>query len=344
MPVEIVKTNLHIRRKKNKVVFDNLARLGELSLTAKSHQDILDGLHPWNAPISLRFNNTLPYALGLTGVLWCLCLVVSPGHIYLQLMFFIGLCMIFWAWISIETTDSIQGVIEELENKTIQFTYDLHLGCAPLHLGMQLQPSLLQSKLKQLFPIFNLGTIANDFPVYASCMWQDELGQQHSVLIFKYRYVTEMKVRDKDGKEVSVKEIERFMWGAFVFDVTMLHGIAISSQRRQFLHPYTVKWHTSDIQMSQKLNIYGTDTLSLAKQLKPAQVLKIHDFFSHRDGHLLFHPDQNILCYLGSKDLFQVAGRKNKKIYDISALRGHLRTLKLLNLEQLQKDLTQFLQ
>jgi hypothetical protein len=344
MPVETVKLNLHIRRKKNKVVFDNLARLGNLVLTAKSHQDLLDGLHPWHAPLSLKFNNTLPYALGLVGIFWCLLLFISPSHIYLQMMFLAGLCMVFWAWISCEKSSTVELMVAELESKAIQFKYDLHFSSPPLHLGIHLQPAFLQSKLKQLFPLFNLGTIANDFPRYASCQWSDEQGKQHSVLIFEYRYVTEMTIRDKNGKDVSIKEIEKKLWGAFVFDIQSLNGIAATTSRRHFPKPYQIKWQSSDILTNQKLNIYGTDTLSLAKQLKPTQILKLNDFFNQREGNLMFHPHDNIMCYLGSQNLFHATGAKNKKIQDISTLRGHLRTLKLLHLEQLQKDLTRFLQ
>ena len=48
-----------------------------------------------------------------------------------------------------------------------------------------------------------------------------------------------------------------------------------------------------------------------------------------------------MLCYLGPHDLFQVSS-KHHKINDISTLRGHLRTFKLIELEKLHTDLTQF--
>ena len=65
-------------------------------------------------------------------------------------------------------------------------------------------------------------------------------------------------------------------------------------------------------------------------------------FFEQRQGDLLFHPENKMLCYLGPHDLFQVSS-KQQNISDISTLRGHLRTFKLKQLENLQHDLLQFL-
>ncbi len=41
MPIESVQQSIHIRRKKNAVVFQNIARLWDLGRQAKSHQDLL---------------------------------------------------------------------------------------------------------------------------------------------------------------------------------------------------------------------------------------------------------------------------------------------------------------
>ena len=90
MPIETVQQSIHIRRKKNAVVFDNLERLWRLQHEAKSHQDILDGLHPWNAPITLKFDNFLPIVLFLAGIFCALLILISPTSIYLQLGFVAG--------------------------------------------------------------------------------------------------------------------------------------------------------------------------------------------------------------------------------------------------------------
>ena len=55
MPIDSVRHSIHIRRKKNAVVFNNIDRLKELGRQARSHQDILDGLHPWNGFVAQRF-------------------------------------------------------------------------------------------------------------------------------------------------------------------------------------------------------------------------------------------------------------------------------------------------
>ena len=82
--------------------------------------------------------------------------------------------------------------------------------------------------------------------------------------------------------------------------------------------------------------------MQTAKLLSPGFVLRLADFFAQRQGDLLFHPENRMLCYLGPRDLFQVSS-KHRHINDISTLRGHLRTFKLRQLEQLQHDLVQFL-
>ena len=64
MPIDAVKHSFHIRRKKNDIVFQNIAQLWDLGRSAPDYQSILDGLHPWNAPITLRFENVLPWLQG----------------------------------------------------------------------------------------------------------------------------------------------------------------------------------------------------------------------------------------------------------------------------------------
>lgn len=341
MPIESVQHSIHIRRRKNAVVFRNIARLWTLGREADSHQALLDGLHPWNDDIRLKFENLLPLLLAAIGLGCMLCLIIAPSHIALQLCFAVGLALVFWAWISYEQDDPITEVIQFLEQEALAQKYQLAFQQQPQHISIPLNPLQFIGHLKRLFPLFNLGTLSNEIQRYASTVWTDENGQQHQVLIFQYHYVNELTVRDKDGAEVRVKEIHKDLWGVFVFDVSM-QGLAVSSANKKFDYPYSFPWHSSDIQVNQKLKFYGSDPLETAKLMSPAMVMRLAEFFQQRQGDLLFHPDQHIFCYLGSEDLFKVSSRQ-KQIQDISSLRGHLRTFKLIGLEKLQHDLMHFL-
>lgn len=55
MPLDTIKHSIHIRRKKNQVVFDNIDKLWGIARSADTAQEILDRLHPWTAPITLKF-------------------------------------------------------------------------------------------------------------------------------------------------------------------------------------------------------------------------------------------------------------------------------------------------
>ena len=50
MPLDTIKHSIHIRRKKNKIVFDNIDRLWDIGRGADSVQDILDRLHRYLKP------------------------------------------------------------------------------------------------------------------------------------------------------------------------------------------------------------------------------------------------------------------------------------------------------
>ncbi|TCB56334.1 hypothetical protein [Acinetobacter terrestris] len=341
MPLDTVRHSIHIRRKKNERVFQNIARLWEIGRQAQTQQDILDGLHPWNAPIVLKFENVLPLLLAAVGLFFVLPIFILPTNIWLQLGLVTGLFMMFWAYISYEDKKPIDDVIEYLEQQTIAKKYQLAFLQQPQHISVPLQPVLLIAHLKRLFPVFNQGTLSNDIPYYASTVWADEDGKQHQVMVFQYHFVNQVRVRDKDGNDVKVKEVHKDLWGVFVFDVE-IQGLAITTARKNFYHPYSFPWHTSDIQTNEKLNIFGSDEMQTAKLLSPAFVLKLADFFAQRQGDLMFHPTSHTLCFLGPADLFKISTRA-KKIQDISVLRGHLRTFKLPYLESLQRDLTHFL-
>ncbi len=341
MPLDTVKHSIHIRRKKNERVFNNVARLWNITRKAQTHQDILDSLHPWNAPIVLKFENVLPLLLAAAGLFFILLIFINPGNIWIQISLISGFFMIFWAYISYEESKPVDEVIEYLEQQTIAKKYNLAFQQQPQHLSVPMQPVLFIAHLKRLFPVFNQGSISNDFRYYASTQWTDDEGKQHQVMVFQYHYVNEIRMRNKDGNEVQVKEVHKDLWGVFVFDVEV-QGLAVTTANKDFYYPYSFPWHTSDIQINQKLNIFGSDEMQMAKQLTPAFVLRLDEFFAQRQGDLIFHPDSHILCFLGPADLFHISTRA-KNIQDISALRGHLRTFKLPYLESLQRDLTQFL-
>ena len=223
MPLDSVQHSIHIRRKKNERVFQNIARLQDLGRKAQSHQDILDGLHPWNAPIVLKFENVLPLLLAALGLFFILLIFIDPSNIWMQLALISGLLMIFWAYISYEDKQPIDDVIEFLEQQSINKKYQLALHQQPQHISVPLQPVLFIAHLKRLFPVFNQGTISNDLPYYASTVWEDKDSQQHQVMVFQYHYVNEMLVRDKNGDDVRVKEIHKDLWGVFVFDVNTVY-------------------------------------------------------------------------------------------------------------------------
>ncbi|MHA3893053.1 hypothetical protein [Acinetobacter sp. GXMZU3951] len=341
MPLETVQHSIHIRRKKNKVVFHNIARLWDVGRQAQSHQQILDGLHPWNAPITLKFDNALPILLGMTSAVLSFAILIEPSSLWAQSCLFFGILMLFWAFICYENDDPIEEVIDYLEQQTIAQKYQLAYHRQPQHISIPLNPVLFIAHLKRLFPLFDQGSVANDFPIYASTVWMDEQHKAHQVLVFQYHFVNEIRMKDKDGNQVKVQEVHRDLWGVFVFDIEM-PGLAITTASKSFGYPYSFAWQTSDIQTNQRLKIYGCDQMQLAKMLTPATVLRIADFFQYRSGDLLFHPESNVLCYLGPHDLFKISS-KAENIQDISSLRGHLRTFKLPHLEQLKSDLLQFL-
>ncbi|MCL6231797.1 hypothetical protein [Acinetobacter amyesii] len=341
MPIDSVKHSIHIRRKKNAVVFQNIARLWDIGRNTKTHQELLDGLHPWNAPITLKFENLLPLALAALGIGFMLFIVIQPDHGWAQLCFAAGLAMVFWAYISYEKDDPLEDVIAFLETECIARKYQLAFNRQPQYISMPLNNLQFIGNLKRMFPVFKLGSLSNDIQTFASTVWEDENQQQYQVMVFHYHYVNELKVRDKDGDEVTVKEIHKDLWGVFVFDIG-IHGLAVSTTGKNFGYPYSFPWHSSDIQTNQKLKFYGENQMEIAKLLSPGFVLRLADFFQNREGDLLFHPSHRIMCYLGSTDLFKVSS-KAKRIQDVSALRGHLRTFKLNALENLKNDLTQFL-
>ncbi|SUV30166.1 Uncharacterised protein [Acinetobacter haemolyticus] len=64
--------------------------------------------------------------------------------------------------------------------------------------------------------------------------------------------------------------------------------------------------------------------------------LKLHDFFQHFKGDLIYHHQEQILCYVGEQNLLQTTSKRDQ-INDIPALRGHLRTMTMPQYQRFQE-------
>ncbi len=140
MPIESVQQSIHIRRKKNAVVFQNIARLWDLGRQAKSHQDLLDGLHPWNGPITLKFENNLPLALAGIGLLLIVSIFIAPENIWIQSGVFLGGLLLFWAYLCYEQQQPLDEVIGFLEDAALAKKYQLAFQQQPQHISIPLNP------------------------------------------------------------------------------------------------------------------------------------------------------------------------------------------------------------
>ncbi|MBJ9985556.1 hypothetical protein IAE19_08895 [Acinetobacter sp. S40] len=342
MPITSVQRAFHIRRRKNAHVFRNIARLWDIGEKAETYQQILDQLHPWGDIPTLRFDNGLPKFLMLMGVISFLLMFALPHFGFpFALGLFCTIGLFFLAFILYETDDVIEEVIRYLEEKSIETRYHLKFGRIPEHLPLGMSSTLLINQLKNSFPLFNKGSTSNQIPWYASANISDDENHQYPAFIFQYIYIEETHIRDADGDKVTIRRTEKNQWGVFIFE-TELRGLAVSNLRRDIGFPYEVRWNSSDIQINQHLQIYGIDQLQLVKTLTPALLLRLSDFFKSRKGELIFHSHQNMMCFLGDANLFEVSS-KTREIQDISSLRGHLRTFRLKHYEQLCSDLSTFL-
>ncbi|MEB3768364.1 hypothetical protein [Acinetobacter sp. MD2] len=334
MPIDTAKRVLHLRYKKNQQVMRNVARLWHIEKSVTTEQQLLEHLHPWGEARDLKFHNGLSFFIGILGASWLFFGWFLRHLISFPLCFVIGWVLIFIAYISYETDDPIRSVIKFLEQRMVQLRYGVQFGGLPSHLPPNTQSVYLLSRVKNLFPLFDQGTQSSQIQCYAVTDWH--VGDQtYPVLIFEYTYATEVSTEDEDGDRVVIKTMQKTAWGAFIFEVPAL-GIAISNRRKNFDEPYTERWHSSDILLSQQLKIYGIDAIQNAKYLSPSLTLKLEQFFQHFKGDLIFHADESIACYVGERDLFAVHSKKNK-IQEISDLRGHLRTLSMLNYEKFRK-------
>ncbi|ENX04282.1 hypothetical protein F900_00267 [Acinetobacter modestus] len=342
MPIDTVEQALHIRRKKNAQVFRNIARLWDIGQKSHSDQDLLDALHPWRDDHSLCFFNVLPFILGIVSV--CTLVFGYFFHPHIQYIFSLLAAFLtgFLAYLLYEPKEPLTQVITYLEQRMTVLRYGLQFQQLPAYLPIQAQPLLVISRLKQFFPLFNRGTESNEITQYASTTWHDGT-TEHQVLLFQYHYVSELPIfQEENSNQKIAKEIHKDLWGAFIFQMPA-SGIAVSNKRSRFFEPYTSSWQSSDILINQELNIFGVDQHQLAKEISPSLTLKLHDFFQHFTGDLIYHHEEQILCYLGEQNLFQTASKRSE-IHDISALRGHLRTMTMpqyQNFQQLMLNLIQ---
>lgn len=335
MPIDTVQEALHIRRKKNAQVFRNIARLWDIGQKAHSDQDLLDALHPWRDDHSLCFFNVLPFILGIVSV--CTLVFGYFFHPHIQYIFSLLAAFLtgFLAYLLYEPKEPLTQVITYLEQRMTVLRYGLQFQQLPAYLPIQAQPLLVISRLKQFFPLFNRGTESNEITQYASTTWHDGT-TEHQVLLFQYHYVSELPIfQEENSNQKIAKEIHKDLWGAFVFQMPA-SGIAVSNKRSRFFEPYTSSWQSSDILINQELNIFGVDQHQLAKEIGPSLTLKLHDFFQHFTGDLIYHHEEQILCYLGEQNLFQTASKRSE-IHDISALRGHLRTMTMPQYQKFQQ-------
>ena len=334
MPIDTVQEALHIRRKKNAQVFRNIARLWEIGQKSHNDQELLDALHPWREDHGLRFFNVLPYLLAITSISTLIFGYFLHPHIQFIWSFLGAFLTGFLAYLLYEPKEPLTQVINYLEQRMTVLRYGLQFQQLPAYLPIQAQPLLVMSRLKQYFPLFNLGTESNEITQYASTTWHDGI-TEHQVLLFQYHYISEMPIFQENNKKKIVKEIHKDLWRAFIFQIPAL-GVAVSNQRSRFFAPYTNSWQSSDILINQKLKIFGLDQHQLAKEVGPSMTLKLHDFFEHFSGDLIYHHEEQILCYLGEQNLFQTASKRSE-IHDISALRGHLRTMTMPQYQKFQQ-------
>ena len=334
MPIDTVQEALHIRRKKNAQVFRNIARLWEIGQKSHNDQELLDALHPWREDHGLRFFNVLPYLLAITSMSTLIFGYFLHPHIQFIWSFLGAFLTGFLAYLLYEPKEPLTQVINYLEQRMTVLRYGLQFQQLPAYLPIQAQPLLVMSRLKQYFPLFNRGTESNEITQYASTTWHDGI-TEHQVLLFQYHYISEMPIFQENNKKKIVKEIHKDLWGAFIFQMPAL-GVAVSNQRSRFFAPYTSSWQSSDILINQKLKIFGLDQHQLAKEVGPSMTLKLHDFFEHFSGDLIYHHEEQILCYLGEQNLFQTASKRSE-IHDISALRGHLRTMTMPQYQKFQQ-------
>ena len=334
MPLDTVKHILHLRSKKNQQVMQNIARLREIGQYAQSAQDILDGLHPWGKNKELYFHNIIPRMLFVIGIIIGLFgIIIHPYFPYIFSLLVAFLCC-FVAYLMYEQNDPIEEVIDYLEQRMMFLKYQLHFNKSPQHLSSTSNSLFILSKLKQNFPLFTQGNILNEFLSFASTTWHEQ-DKLYQVMLFHYHFVDELAIQALNDQKQTLREVEEDRWGAFIFEMPNL-GIAASNVHHQLSAPYHTTWKSTDILINQKINFFGLNQHQLARTLSPSLTLKISDFFQDHVGDLIYHSEENILCYCGQQNLFRVT-KPQQRIRDISTLRGHLRRLSLPEYERFKQ-------
>lgn len=343
MPIETTQHALHLRAKKNAAVFRNIDRLWDIGKNSHSAPQILAKLYPWGSPNALKFSNALPLFFVFIGLLCLFLFLFNPTIIWMQMLFILAFSCFFISYLTYEPQKPITDVIQYLEQQIISKKYNLDAQHQPEYLGRRFHPLLFISQLKQQFPLFQQGTQNNTFPFYSSTVWQDEKGAKHHVLLFQY-HLTHTQSRPNSKYRLAT-ETDQNLWGFFVFNIQ--HDwptFAATTSQKTFTAPYHTAWKSSDIQLSQRVNISGSDQLELAKKLTPAFSLKLAQFFSQEKGDLLFNKENNMLCFLGPINFMEIKkSEQQKNIQDVSSLRRHLRTFQLPFLERLQRNLIHLL-
>jgi hypothetical protein len=247
-----------------------------------------------------------------------------------------GLLCCFAAYLIYEPSDPIDEVINFLEQKIMLLRYDLHFNKTPTHISTTSNTLLVMSRLKQTFPFFAQGNVSNEIEQFASTVWFDG-EQEHHVMLFQYHYIDEFSLPNSQGEKQKIREIHKDQWGAFIFQMPAL-GFAASNKHHEFTPPYTQRWKTADIMVNQNLYIFGYNQHQLARTISPSITLKLSDFFQQYSGDIVYHFEENMLCYMGDQNLFRIA-RKKQSPQDISALRGHLRTLTMPEYEKFKQSM-----
>ena len=340
MPIDTVQHFMHVTTKKNKQVMHNVARLWTIGQQAKSAQDILDALHPWKDCKELYFYNNFARLLFIMGVLTSLFGWIIHAYIPFAFSLTGGALLCFFAYLIYESSAPIDEVIAFLEERMMLLRYELYFNKMPQHIGATSNSLLVMSKLRQAFPLFTQGNASNEIVQFATSTWQD--GEtEHQILLFQYHYVDEISIQGLEREKQKIKSIETNQWGVFIFQMPAL-GFAASNKHKKFAHPYLQKWQTSDILVNQQLHIFGCEQHQLARTISPSQTLKLIDFFEHYTGDLIYHFQENLFCYCGDQNLFQISSQR-REIRDISTLRGHLRTLRMPEYENFKQNMLKFI-
>lgn len=337
MPVEHLQQRWQFHQRMNKKVWTNLNRLRAISAQVKSKQDILDALHPWRLSTTLRFNNSfaiLQFSIGIIFLIAALFFFSSMPWLWMLIwLAALGLCI--YAYLSIEKQSDIDQIIQQLSDQVFQYQYDIKLNQFPQIDKNMLNPTHMLMRIRQGFECLNEGNAGNNLTVIAATSWHID-GHDFPILLFHYECITEASVSDQNGNRIK-KQVVSHRWGACVFDLPPLAFMVSNTESTYSRYP--IKWTTSDIQFNRKFHIAGQQEFELARNLNPQRILALANNLEQMRGTLMFHDQMNAFCYVSSQNIFATQQPK-KPITDISMLRGYLRTLRALNYERMQDNLS----